>query len=161
MELTEIEPNGHKENIKQRKRRMYPRNLIKTKEELEMMNHGLIEDNNIPITDDKDIMNSRNYRRRIEVISEIIYHKAVAYHLERTRGKWETTRVAIYGKISMRSLFIDGPVTPCVNEPYGTIIQRKLEISFAANEEITARKIMTRIYLKRHMFIDICCQEAS
>ena len=88
-------------------------------------------------------MNSRNYRRRIEVISKIIFHKAVAYHLERTRGKWETTRVAIYGKISMRSLFIGGPVTPSVNEPYGTIMQRKLEISFAANEEITARKIET------------------
>ena len=44
--LPGIEPNGNKENIKQRKRRMYPRNVIKTKEELEMMNHGLTDGNN-------------------------------------------------------------------------------------------------------------------
>ena len=43
MVLPGIKLNGNKENIKQRKRRMYPRNVIKTKEELEMMNHGLIE----------------------------------------------------------------------------------------------------------------------
>ena len=60
---------------------MYPRNVIKMKEELEMMNHGLIDGNNILITYDKDIMNSRNYRRRIKVISKIIYHKTVVYHL--------------------------------------------------------------------------------
>ena len=77
-----------------------------------MMNHGLIDVNNIPITNNEEIMNSRNYRRRIKVISEMIYHKTVAYNLEKTRGKWETARVAIYGEITMTSLFIDGPVTP-------------------------------------------------
>ena len=70
---------------------MYPRNLIKTKEELEMMKHGLIDGNNITITYDKNIVNSRSYRRRIEVISKINYHKAVVYQCERTRGKQNTT----------------------------------------------------------------------
>ena len=95
--LAEIKPNRNQEDIKQREieskkiRRIYPRNLIKTKEEMEMTNHGLIDGNNIPMTNDKDIINSRNYRRRIKVISEIIYHKAVVYHWERTRGKRNTT----------------------------------------------------------------------
>ena len=57
--LPEIKTNGFKKNIKQREmnskkmRRTYPRNLIKTKEELEMMKHGLIDVNNIPITNNK------------------------------------------------------------------------------------------------------------
>ena len=56
-----------------------------------MMNHGLIDGNNIPITNNEDIMNSRKYRKRIKVISEIIYNKAVVYHWERTRGKLNKT----------------------------------------------------------------------
>ena len=57
--LPEIKTNRNKENTKQRgmkskkMRRMYPRNLIKTKEEREMMNHGLIDVNNIPITNNR------------------------------------------------------------------------------------------------------------
>ena len=76
-----------------------------------MMNKGLINVRNIPITNNKEIMNARDYRRRIEVISERIYHKTVAYNLEKTRGKWNTTKVEIYGKISMISLVMNGLMT--------------------------------------------------
>ena len=58
-------------------RRMYPRNLIKTKEEFEMMNNGLINVSNIPITREKDIMNAIDYRSRSRQISEITYDKTV------------------------------------------------------------------------------------
>ena len=91
--FSENKTNGNKENTKQRgmkskkMRRMYPRNLIKTTEEMEMMNHGLIDINNIPNTNDKDIMNARDYGRRLKVISEMIYDQTVVYNWERTRGK--------------------------------------------------------------------------
>ena len=74
-----------------KRRRTHPKKLMKTKEEMEMMNQGLFDDDNILITNHEEIVSSRNYRRRIEVISEIIYHKAVVYHWERTRGKRNTT----------------------------------------------------------------------
>ena len=146
--LAEIKHNRNQEDIKhmegksKKMRRMYPRNLIKTKEEMEMMNRGLIDINNIPITNKKESMNTRDYGRKLKnVISEMVYHKTVAYHLERTRGKWETTRVTRYGKISTISLFIDGPVTPCFIEPYGRTIRRKIETS----DRITAGKMKYQV----------------
>ena len=67
---SEIKLDKTQENIKRRDmksnkmRRMYPRNLIKTKEESEMMNNGLINVLNIPITNNKEIMNVRDSKRR-------------------------------------------------------------------------------------------------
>ena len=115
--LSEIKTNRNEENIKSREmkskkmRRMYPRNLIKTKEEFEMMNKGLINVRNIPITNNKEIMNVRDYRRRLQVISMMTYHKTIVHNLEKTKGKWNTPEIKIRGKISMISLVIDGPVT--------------------------------------------------
>ena len=66
-------------------RRIHPRNLRKTQEEMEMMNHGLIDVNNIPITNHEEIVSSRDYGRRLKIISEIIYQQTVIYQGERTR----------------------------------------------------------------------------
>ena len=72
---SEIKPDKNQENIKRREmkskkmRRMHPRNLIKTQEELEMMHSGLINVLNIPMTHDKEIMNFKYYRRRSKEIS--------------------------------------------------------------------------------------------
>ena len=64
------------------------------------------------------------------------YHKTVFYNLEKTRGKWEITRGRKYGKISMISVAIDGPVKYCFNKQHGSVNR----ISFEANEGITAGK---------------------
>ena len=115
--LSEIKPDKKQENIKRREmeskkmRRMHPRNLIKTQEKYEMMNNGLISVLNIPMTNDKEIRNSRDYRRRLKVISIMTYHKTIVYNLERTRDKWEIPEIKIRGKLSMISLVIHGPET--------------------------------------------------
>ena len=102
--LPEFKTNRNKENIKQRKRK-----LRKTQEEMEMMNHGLMDVNNVPITNHEEIRNSRDYGRRLKVISEIMYQQTVVYQWEGTRGKWNTTGMEIYGRVSMVSWIIDGP----------------------------------------------------
>ena len=73
------------------KRKTLPRKVMKTKEEIEMMNHGLMDVNNIPITDHEEIRNSRNYGRRLRIISEIMYQQTIVYQWRRTRGKRNTT----------------------------------------------------------------------
>ena len=133
--LSEIKPNKNKENIKNREmkskkmRQMHPRKLIKTREELEMMNNGLINVRNIPMTNDKEIMNFGDYRRRLKEISVMTYNKTVFYKLKKTRGKWNTPEIEIHGKISMISLIIDVPVTYWFNK------------SLETNERITAEKM--------------------
>ena len=108
--LPEKKTNGNKENTKdmevepKERRKTLPRKLMKTKEEMEMMNHGLIDVNNITITIHEEIRNSRDYGRRLNVISEITYQQTVVYQWERIRGKWDTTRIGIYSRLSMVSL---------------------------------------------------------
>ena len=63
---------------------------------MEMMNHGLFDGNNISITDNEEIVSSRDYGSRLKVISEMIYQQTIVYHWERTRGKWNTTRTVSY-----------------------------------------------------------------
>ena len=110
---------------------------MKTKEEMEMMNHGLFDDDNIPITDNEEIMSSRDYGSKLTVISEMICQQTVVYQWARPRGKWNTTRVEIYGRLSMISLIIDGSETYWGTKQY----DRGNQISFVANKGITARKI--------------------
>ena len=147
MVVPEIKPNRNQEDIKQREieskkmRRMDPRNLIKTKEEMEMMNHGLIDVNNISITNKREIMNARNYVSRLKVISEMIYQQTVIYQWERTRGKWQTTSVEIYSRLSMISLVIDGPVTYGCKKRY----DRASRVSLAANEGITEGEMKYKV----------------
>ena len=117
--VPEIKTNRNQENIKQREieskkmRRMDPRNLIKTKEEMEMMNHGLIDINNIPITNKKEIMNARDYGSRLKVISEMIYQQTVVYQWERTRGKWPVsyTHLDVYKRQVYNTLCFDNELT--------------------------------------------------
>ena len=136
--LPEKKTNGNKENTKdsevepKKVRRTHLKNLIKTPEEWEIMNNGLINVLNIPITNNEEIMNARDYRRRLKAISIMTYHKTIVYNLEKTRDKWEIPEIEIRGKISMISLIIDGPVTYCFNQQY----DRMSRISFAANERI-------------------------
>ena len=95
--LPERKTNGNKENTKdkevepKKRRRTHPKKLMKTKEEMEMMNHGLFGDDNIPTTNHEKIASSRNYGSRLMVISEMVYQQTVVYHWEVIRGKWNTT----------------------------------------------------------------------
>ena len=114
---------------------------IKTPEELEMMNNGLINVLNIPSTNNKEIMNARDYRRGLKAISIMTYHKTIVYNLEKTRDKWEIPEIEIHGKISMISLVIDGPVTYWGRKQYDRVSQK----SFAANERITAGKMKYKV----------------
>ena len=56
------------------------------------------------MTNDKEIMNSRDYRRRLKEISVMTYNKTVCYNLKKTIGKWDTPEIEIYGKTSVLSL---------------------------------------------------------
>ena len=141
--LPEKKTNGNKENTKdkevepKKRRRTHPKKLKKTKEEMEMMNHGLFDNDNIPITNNEEIVSSRNYGSRLMVISEMVYQQTIVYHWEVIRGKCNSTGMEIYGRLSMVSLIIDGP------EKYWCIkhYDRGSQISLAANKGIVARKM--------------------
>ena len=144
--LSGTKHDKNQENIKRREmkskkmRRMHPKKLIKTREELEMMHSGLINVSNIPMTNDKDIMNFIDYRSRSKQISTIIYNKTVCYSFKRNIDKLNTTEIEIYGKTSVLSLIIDVPVTSWFNEPYNKMIL----IRFEQSERITEKKRNTR-----------------
>ena len=139
--LSEIKLNRNKENlthieIKSKKMRLiHPKKLINKREELEMMHSGLIDVLNIPMTSEKVIMNSIDYRSRLKQISEITYNNTVCYHFKRNIDKWNTTEIEIYDKTSVLSLIIDVPVTSWFNKPYDRMIQIRLETSERITEE--------------------------
>ena len=98
----EKKANGNKENTKdkevepKKRRSTHSRKLMRTKEEMEMMNHGLFDNDNILITNNEEIVSSRNYGSRLRVISEVVYQQTVVYHWEVIRGKWNTTGCLLY-----------------------------------------------------------------
>ena len=112
-------------------------------------NNGLINVLNIPITNNKEIMNVRDSKRRLKVISIMTYRKTIVYNLEKTRGKWEIPEIKIrgnlstisvvidgpetYGKTSVISFILDKPETSWFNKQYYKMIQ----ISFETREKIT------------------------
>ena len=117
-------------------RRMHPKNLIKTPEELEMMHSGLINVRNIPITREKDIMNAVDYRSRSRQISAITYNKTICYHFKRDINRWNTKEIETYGKKSGILATLDKPETSWFNKQYYKMSQ----ISFETREEITTEK---------------------
>ena len=71
-----------------------------------MMKNGLINVINLPITERRENMNFKNYRRLIEIL-EIIHNKTVCNKLKRPIGKLNTPEIKMHNKMSWIASMID------------------------------------------------------
>ena len=103
---------NHREemNVKNYRRnlmKMFERNIPEIEIYYKKSMRSIIMD--VPMTSEKDFMNSIDYRSRSKQVSKIIYNKTVCYRFKRNIDKLNTTEIEIYGKTSVLSLVIDVP----------------------------------------------------
>ena len=127
--LSENKHNRNKENIKhmemktKKMRQIHQRKLIKTREELEMMNNGLVNVLNILSTEHRKISNFKNNRRSLIEIVIMTHNKTVRKNLRKSIGKFNTPEIKMHNKISVIRLMMDIPLTYLFNKQNDKVIE--------------------------------------
>ena len=103
--------------------------LIKKREELEMMKNGIINVLNLPITDHTEIMNFKDCRRTSKEILERAHNKTVSKNLRKSIFKWNIPKIERYNKMSVRSSIMNIPLKYSFSKLDDKVIEIGLETS--------------------------------
>ena len=118
--------------------------LIKTREELEMMKNGLINVFNLSITNHTEIMNFKNCRRSLKETLERTHNKTVRINFRKSIFKWNIPQIERYNKMSVRSSIMNIPLKYSFSKLDNKVIELGLERieNFAA--ENSENKVVAR-----------------
>ena len=161
--------NKNQENIQTieiKTQKMHQRKLINTREELEMMKHGLINVFNLPMTDHAEMMNFMECRRTLKEILEGInkkpvdksfnksifkwkipriiertHNKTVCHQLRRSLKHWSTREVEMLNKKLMVTSMMEVRITSLIDEPPNKMMEAVMD----TNEHMVLEELWYKV----------------
>ena len=152
--LSENKPNRNKENIKhmemktKKMRQMHQRKLIKTQEELEMMNNGLVNVLNILSTEHRELGNFKNNRRSLIELFKGTHNQTGSKTLKESMFRFKTPEREMNNKKS---------VMPSITEIllknlFNKLKDKVIDVVIDTNEHVVLEELQYKVaetYIKR------------